>query len=584
SILCTPILNQGLLIGLLYLENNIISCAFTPNHLNILRIISYQLAISIENAILYSNLEQKIMQRTALLVEKTRDIQSILQYMRQGIFIIIQNRTIHHEYSNYLEQILETKNIAHQDVSELIFSNTNLSNDQLHQISSFLDLTIGYDKVNFVVNAHILPKEIHKTTPSGKTKILEIDWDPMYGQDKMVDKLMVSVRDVTDIRKLQARAEQQNMELNIISEILNNDLNQFLRFIEGSNYLLMQNEKLIDDDKVITSEEINQILRNIHTIKGNARTLNYRHITNIVHDFEYGILETENKFDDLELSFLLKEGQRLIKEKLYEYKRIFEQKFPMTKPMESSISAEIVEKITSIVVNSGDSDQEKIHALNQITWLVKHKGYESISDIIAPMIKGFEAISIQLGKKPPRFEIKNNNIYFNRKWIGILRDILSHCISNSLDHGIEKPEIRLADGKTESGLISITSIKTPEDVTVEIRDDGIGLNLNRVYEKALKIGAIDKDQSHDDRKIAETIFANGVSTSDAATEISGRGVGMDAVKALLYANSASITITPTGRKTSKGYLPFKLVIWIPSDQCAIFDTDEKTQMNLKSAG
>ena len=114
-------------------------------------------------------------------------------------------------------------------------------------------------------------------------------------------------------------------------------------------------------------------------------------------------------------------------------------------------------------------------------------------------------------------------------------DPLMHLIRNAIDHGIEMPEERKAKGKKEQGTITLKAYQKGNHVVVEVKDDGSGVNLEKVRKKAIEKGLIDDDVELDDKEIIDFIFAPGFSTMDVASEMSGRGVGMDVVKEKLSA-------------------------------------------------
>lgn len=111
-----------------------------------------------------------------------------------------------------------------------------------------------------------------------------------------------------------------------------------------------------------------------------------------------------------------------------------------------------------------------------------------------------------------------------------LGDPLVHLIRNSIDHGIETPEERIALGKTESGLISLSAEHSDSFVIITIKDDGKGLDLPKIHAKALANQLIKQEDELSDEALQQLIFEPGFSTSDTVTDLSGRGVGMDVVK------------------------------------------------------
>jgi two-component system chemotaxis sensor kinase CheA len=114
-------------------------------------------------------------------------------------------------------------------------------------------------------------------------------------------------------------------------------------------------------------------------------------------------------------------------------------------------------------------------------------------------------------------------------------DPLMHLIRNAIDHGIEMPEERKAKGKKEHGTITLKAYQKGNHVVLEVKDDGSGVSLEKVRKKAVEKGLIDDDVELEDKEIINFIFAPGFSTKDVASEMSGRGVGMDVVKEKLSA-------------------------------------------------
>ena len=123
-----------------------------------------------------------------------------------------------------------------------------------------------------------------------------------------------------------------------------------------------------------------------------------------------------------------------------------------------------------------------------------------------------------------------------------LGDPLVHLIRNSIDHGIEKPEDRLAAGKPAKGHISLQASHSGDSVLIEITDDGRGINRKAVLEKAKAKGLIAENAELSDREIYDLIFASGFSTAASVSSVSGRGVGMDVVRKNIEALRGTIEI------------------------------------------
>ena len=122
-----------------------------------------------------------------------------------------------------------------------------------------------------------------------------------------------------------------------------------------------------------------------------------------------------------------------------------------------------------------------------------------------------------------------------------ITDPLTHLIRNSCDHGIEMPEDRRARGKPEHGTITLSATHEGGSILIEVRDDGKGLNREKLLSKAREKG-IDAPDSMTDSEVWNLIFAPGFSTADQVTDVSGRGVGMDVVKKNITALNGTVEI------------------------------------------
>lgn len=136
-----------------------------------------------------------------------------------------------------------------------------------------------------------------------------------------------------------------------------------------------------------------------------------------------------------------------------------------------------------------------------------------------------------LGKKI-RLSLDGGEVELDKTMIDTLIDTLVHILKNSIDHGIEMPEERMAAGKSEYGTIAVSASLQTGNVRLVIADDGKGLNLEKIKNSSIKKGLISEEEASklSREEIEELIFHPGVSTAKLVTETSGRGVGMDAVR------------------------------------------------------
>jgi two-component system chemotaxis sensor kinase CheA len=138
-------------------------------------------------------------------------------------------------------------------------------------------------------------------------------------------------------------------------------------------------------------------------------------------------------------------------------------------------------------------------------------------------------VSKLLGKQV-ELQITGADTELDKSMVEVIADPLMHLVRNSLDHGLETTEERIAAGKPEKGVIALHAYHEGGQVMIEVTDDGRGLNRERIFKKAVERGLVAPDAALSDHEIDQLICAPGFSTADKITDISGRGVGMDVVK------------------------------------------------------
>ena len=187
-------------------------------------------------------------------------------------------------------------------------------------------------------------------------------------------------------------------------------------------------------------------------------------------------------------------------------------------------------------------------------------------DLLRTRMVEFEGISERLYRvvrqasketgKQVRLDLQGGTIEMDRGMLDRMTPAFEHLLRNCVAHGIEDVQTRTGAGKDPSGLITVSLQQSGNDVSVEFRDDGAGLNLERIREKAIASGLLAPGQQIGDDEAANMIFMPGFSTASHVTELSGRGIGMDVVRSEVNALGGRIeTSTVAGKGTN-----FKLVL------------------------
>lgn len=161
-------------------------------------------------------------------------------------------------------------------------------------------------------------------------------------------------------------------------------------------------------------------------------------------------------------------------------------------------------------------------------------------------------------------DIDGGDVELDREMIEMIRDPLTHIVRNAVDHGIEPPAERLKAGKREIGLLSVSARQSGNQILIDIVDDGRGIDARRLVDKAIAAGIVDKAEaarlSHKEQ--LQLIFEAGLSTAQAVTSISGRGVGMDVVRSNVERIGGIVEVESKGGQGTRMTLRVPLTLTI----------------------
>ncbi|MFJ8063801.1 chemotaxis protein CheW [Psychrobacillus sp. NPDC096426] len=168
--------------------------------------------------------------------------------------------------------------------------------------------------------------------------------------------------------------------------------------------------------------------------------------------------------------------------------------------------------------------------------------------------------------KKINLEVIGAETELDRTVIDEIGDPLVHLIRNSLDHGIESPEVRKSKGKPEEGTVVLRAYHSGNHVFIEIEDDGAGINREKVLKKAISKGIVSEEVALTltDKQVAELILSSGFSTADVISDVSGRGVGLDVVKTTIESLGGTMDISSTEGKGSLFSIQLPLTLSIIS--------------------
>lgn len=222
--------------------------------------------------------------------------------------------------------------------------------------------------------------------------------------------------------------------------------------------------------------------------------------------------------------------------------------------------------------NNTASDNNLIRKISHQGKIVRELQELSMSMRMVPICDVFQKmnrLARDLSRKADKnivIEIEGEETELDRTLVDKIADPLVHMVRNSVDHGIEVPEERIKKGKDEKGTLSLRAFHQSGKIVIEVEDDGKGLDKERILDKAITLGLIDKDQELGDEDIFKLIFHPGFSTAQKITSVSGRGVGMDVVKKNIESLRGKVSISSTAGQGTKFTIQLPLTLAIIDGQ------------------
>jgi chemotaxis protein histidine kinase CheA len=343
---------------------------------------------------------------------------------------------------------------------------------------------------------------------------------------------------------------------------------KFNDFARSTTEFITANRRLIQDTADRDLEVIAALFRNMHTIKGNARTFEFKQITDVAHVAEqtYDTLRKSDtsKFDQATLSAELDAVEAAVTHYVRVNDDTLGRKGRASDLMTTRGSFVAREKLAQLramaaVLAAAHADAAEMQRE------VDQLGLVPFDRLVSGALDSISSLATELNKPSPELALDatGKQLWLNPQFAEAFKSCLMHIMRNALDHGIEVPHERQRANKPPQGVMTIECSRQSEGLELRISDDGKGLALHRLYEQGVANGIFGHAEKPTPEAIAETIFQSGVSTATQVTQVSGRGVGMDAVRTFLKEHGATIRVALREAGVALGFTPFNFIIKLP---------------------
>lgn len=532
SALSLPILNKDRLMGVIYLENALMAGVFSMQRLEPIHVILAQFIISHENARLIesienseaqirfhkNHLEELVSKRTSELSSIKSDLEEIMNNVDQGFMQFDHRGYVLDSYSKECIRFFG-KRIEGLDFDAL-FSGFLKKNEEGFYKKIIKKIFEMGDAFSASVYMGLLPEQIEMNNRT-------IQMHYKLVSNTFHKRIIVIMTDITDKIRLEAEKEAEKHNLKKIVNIikyrgnLKKNIEEFKRFFNGGATALIAgyNEP---------REALKEIYRIIHTFKGDFAQWGMVHLSDTMHALEEHLVQlnqrpvlTNENMQDLIENFNVEEIMAEEFDGVMEYTgRAF---FESEEVLQIS-KRQIDEMVSSL---SPELTEEGKNRLGQI---VKRVQFVNAKDLLIQYQEYARVQADALGKKISGILVNGDSILIDQDIYYDFFKSLVHVIRNIVQYAIEPSDYRLTVGKLEAALITCDLQYTEEGFTLTISDDGAGIDLEAVANKAIELHLIDADSQYTEEDLLRILFMDGFSTSVEVSKLSGRGMGLSAVK------------------------------------------------------
>ena len=436
-----------------------------------------------------------------------RQAETVFENVSQGIFLLDDRYTISELHSRALEEILMQKTIGGMNFVQIL--RPRLVQRDLDALEMFIKHLYNPDIEEDVLNQlnPVQQVEIFSDKNPGtniESRFLKISFSRI-GTDDKIYSILVTIDDETESVRLQKQIkeseERNKRESEQLLSILRVDPLVLKDFLENAKGTLGGISKMYENNTDKNFRRlINYTFNTIHNLKGNASLIDLQLMSEKLHEIEDTITILRDKPELVGNDFL---------KILYEIDEV----------------GKIVDNMQKMLL--------KIAAVNE---KISSEGVKVSNNelFINSLEKGLRKLSDETGKEA-KLNFVENGISIPERYKVSIKDMVIQLLRNSMSHGIEDRDDRLFAGKSERATITIELNKTDKAVSVSYIDDGRGLDIDKVVDKALNIGAISADQviRLSDKDKFNLIFNDGLSTAEKVDQYAGRGQGLSFVKSVI---------------------------------------------------
>ena len=439
-------------------------------------------------------------------IQAQRDeIAAMRDNLKEGLFLMDREYRIQPSYSRALEDVLSGKDFQGRRFTDLLVN--SYSQKDLETIADYF--TMIADKsvdADMLEDINPLSEFAYNSIETGERKTLRCIFAPVTQQGGEVF-VMGTIQDIsaeTALKKqLAAEEARRQDEMRSLFEVMQADQKVFANFIEDTDYEFNRVNLMLKDKKISNRQVLINLFQSVHAIKSNAVIVGLSSYGKKLHELESKIKEQRDKDEE--------PNQEAILRIVLELEKCLQEKEKLTDILKRirDFNAGVIPDDAAGTTTRKD-DEVFTEALRQACVKVASDEQKNVAFVVEAFDR--EVLQYQ--------ELRR-----------AMKDILTQMVRNSVYHGIEKPEERLAQGKDETGKITLRVNVKSGVIHVVFADDGHGLDFDRISQKAEANGLINNPADKNNHEfLSNIIFSPGFSTSETENMHAGRGIGLNLVR------------------------------------------------------
>lgn len=461
--------------------------------------------------------------------EQRRLVQEILDNIGQGSFSIDMAGEIGENYTAIAAKYLGVENLAGVPFADLAFRKDR---KVLRNYYRALHMLFSGNQFDNSMVLDLLPKEI-----TINARIFKLHYSFLQDGTGNVMSVFIRMEDLTLEREL---AKKEKEEKSILDKMQQN-IGGFMDMLTdtGNSFALMNSfaDEYWDKEKQPESDYVNEVMRTLHGSKGLSGQFELNRLKSVIHALEDWFLKID------------KEGMADHADEFIELFQKFEQEIQFARSFKENLGEGIIRILDGVSFTREEFDElseaVKVDDQEKIKSLVLSRNNVSAQRIISNWQKDTDRLAEKLGKKVEFVAEIEEDLTLPKEMVKKLNVNLGHLYRNCVDHGIEIPDVRTEAGKDETGRLTVKIFKEDSDLKLTISDDGAGLDTEKITKIARGKEGLDQslvDQYVQNNEHWRILFLGGFSSATTVTDVSGRGVGMDAVMNMVDSMNGSVSM------------------------------------------